>query len=93
MANRWHNRRSGRCYSGKLEPIAALSGGNAHDYNNLLTAIIGNSTLAQTHLKPQDKPSDDPGMTDYKQYGFSGGVAKPYTQEELGGKLSRVLKG
>jgi hypothetical protein len=32
-------------------------------------------------------------MTDYKQYGFSGVVAKPYTLEELGGKLSQVLKG
>ena len=42
--------------AGKLEAIAALSGGIAHDYNNLLTAIIGNITLAQTHLKPQDKP-------------------------------------
>jgi len=37
--------------------------------------------------------SDDPGMTDYKQYGFAGVVAKPYTLEELGEKLSRVLKG
>ena len=34
----------------KLESIAALSGGIAHDYNNLLTAIIGNITLAQTYL-------------------------------------------
>jgi two-component system cell cycle sensor histidine kinase/response regulator CckA len=34
----------------KLESIAALSGGIAHDYNNLLTAIIGNITLAQTCL-------------------------------------------
>jgi len=41
--------------SGKLDAIAALSGGIAHDYNNLLTAIIGNITLAQTHLRPQDK--------------------------------------
>jgi len=37
--------------------------------------------------------SDDPGMTDYKQHGFSGVVAKPYTLEELGEKLSQVLKG
>ena len=42
--------------------------------------------------KAQDKPSDDPGMTDYKQYGFAGVVAKPYTLEELGEKLSQVLK-
>ncbi|MEE4263145.1 MAG: hypothetical protein V2I56_10675, partial [Desulfobacteraceae bacterium] len=37
--------------------------------------------------------SDDPGMTDYKQYGFSGVGAKPYTVEELSEKLSQVLKG
>jgi len=42
--------------AGKLESIAALSGGIAHDYNNLLTAIIGNITLAQTYLGPDDKP-------------------------------------
>ena len=40
----------------KLESIAALSGGIAHDYNNLLTAIIGNITLAQTYLDKDDKP-------------------------------------
>jgi signal transduction histidine kinase len=39
----------------KLESIAALSGGIAHDYNNLLTAIIGNITLAQTYLDKDDK--------------------------------------
>ena len=42
--------------AGKLDAIAALSGGIAHDYNNLLTAIIGNITLAQTHLNSRDKP-------------------------------------
>ena len=42
--------------TGKLEAISALSGGIAHDYNNLLTAIIGNITLAQTHLNPMEKP-------------------------------------
>jgi CheY-like chemotaxis protein len=35
--------------------------------------------------------SDDPGMTDFKQHGFSGAVAKPYSLEELGGKLSQAL--
>ena len=39
----------------QLDSIAALSGGIAHDYNNLLTAIIGNITLAQTYLDPDDK--------------------------------------
>jgi PAS domain S-box-containing protein len=39
----------------QLESIAALSGGIAHDYNNLLTAIIGNITLTQTYLDPDDK--------------------------------------
>jgi len=42
--------------TGKLDSIAALAGGIAHDYNNLLTAIIGNITLAQTHLDRQGKP-------------------------------------
>jgi len=39
-----------------LDSIAALAGGIAHDYNNLLTAIIGNITLAQTYLNQNDKP-------------------------------------
>jgi len=35
-----------------LESIAALSGGIAHDYNNLLTVIMGNISLAQASLDP-----------------------------------------
>jgi PAS domain S-box-containing protein len=38
-----------------LDSIAALSGGIAHDYNNLLTAIIGNISLAQANLAPEHK--------------------------------------
>lgn len=37
--------------------MAALSGGIAHDYNNLLTAIMGNISLARIYLKPEEKPS------------------------------------
>lgn len=39
----------------KLESIGILAGGFAHDYNNLLTAIIGNMSLAKLYLKPDDK--------------------------------------
>ena len=38
----------------QLESIAALSGGIAHDYNNLLTVIIGNVSLIQSYVDPQD---------------------------------------
>ena len=37
-----------------LESIAALSGGIAHDYNNLLTVIIGNISLIQSYIDPGD---------------------------------------
>jgi len=39
----------------RLETIAALSGGIAHDYNNLLTAIIGNLSLALTVINKDNK--------------------------------------
>ena len=40
---------------GQQDSIAALAGGIAHDYNNLLTAIIGNISLAQTYLSQDDR--------------------------------------
>jgi len=39
----------------QLESIAALSGGIAHDYNNLLTVIMGNISLALEHIEPKTK--------------------------------------
>jgi nitrogen-specific signal transduction histidine kinase/ActR/RegA family two-component response regulator len=36
----------------QLESVAALSGGIAHDYNNLLTVIMGNISLALEHVEP-----------------------------------------
>lgn len=39
----------------QLESITAISGGIAHDYNNLLTAIMGNISLAMGRLDPDTK--------------------------------------
>lgn len=42
----------------KMEAIGRLAGGIAHDFNNLLTGILGNLSLADTHLAtfPADEP-------------------------------------
>jgi len=39
----------------KLESIGVLAGGIAHDFNNILTAIIGNISLAKTSIKQGDE--------------------------------------
>lgn len=38
----------------KLESIGTLAAGIAHDYNNLLTSILGNMELAKMHLEKTD---------------------------------------
>lgn len=39
----------------KLESVGVLAGGIAHDFNNILTAILGNISLAKMQLTPGDK--------------------------------------
>lgn len=39
----------------KLESLGILAGGIAHDFNNILTAVIGNISLAQMFLEPTHK--------------------------------------
>ncbi len=39
----------------KLESIGILAGGIAHDFNNILTAILGNISLARTMTDEKDK--------------------------------------
>ncbi|MEW6141132.1 MAG: PAS domain S-box protein [Thermodesulfobacteriota bacterium] len=39
----------------KLESIGILAGGIAHDFNNILTAILGNISLAKMYLPSNDK--------------------------------------
>jgi PAS domain S-box-containing protein len=38
----------------KLESIGILAGGIAHDFNNILTAILGNISLAKIYVKPDE---------------------------------------
>ncbi len=41
----------------RLESIGVLAGGIAHDFNNILTAIIGNISLASIYAKEDEKLS------------------------------------
>lgn len=39
----------------KLESLGVLAGGIAHDYNNILTGILGNISLAKMFASPEDR--------------------------------------
>jgi PAS domain S-box-containing protein len=39
----------------KLESVGILAGGIAHDFNNILTAIMGNISLAKNYIDPENR--------------------------------------
>ena len=47
-----------RLKASKLESIGLLAGAIAHDFNNILTAILGNISLAKLYTGPEDKIFD-----------------------------------
>jgi len=42
----------------KLESIGILAGGIAHDFNNILAVIMGNISLARSHINDEENASD-----------------------------------
>ena len=42
----------------KLESIGLLAGGIAHDFNNILTAVLGNISIARNNLQPGHRAFD-----------------------------------
>ncbi|MBF0097639.1 MAG: PAS domain S-box protein [Magnetococcales bacterium] len=43
----------------KMEAIGTLAGGVAHDFNNILSVMLGFAELAMKHLPPEEQPYQD----------------------------------
>jgi signal transduction histidine kinase len=73
--------------SQKMESIGRLAGGVAHDFNNILTAIIGFSELAQQKL-----PLDHPVMRDLKIVGEAGERAAILVKKLLAFSRKQIME-
>ena len=73
--------------SQKMESIGRLAGGVAHDFNNILTAIIGFSELAQTKL-----PENHPVSRDLKIVREAGEKASVLVRKLLAFSRKQILE-
>lgn len=71
----------------KMESIGRLAGGVAHDFNNILTAIIGFSELAQSKL-----PQNHPVMRDLKIVREAGEKASILVRKLLAFSRKQILE-
>ncbi|HCL81666.1 MAG TPA: hypothetical protein DHW81_05410 [Nitrospiraceae bacterium] len=70
----------------KMEAIGLLAGGVAHDFNNMLTTIIGYGNLLRTNMR-----EDDPLVTYAEQILSSGEKAANLTQSLLAFSRKQVI--
>jgi two-component system, cell cycle sensor histidine kinase and response regulator CckA len=71
----------------KMESIGRLAGGVAHDYNNMLSVILGYSELMRSKLSP-----DDPVLSELDQIQHAAMRSKDITQQLLAFSRKQVFQ-
>lgn len=66
----------------KMEAVGQLAGGVAHDFNNVLTAILGNAEMMRAELEAE-LPSDDPLLAALREIERGGKRAANLTRRLL----------